>query len=1144
MRVVCVLLVLSSSFSAFADEPTDSRLFRVDTAGKKILGPAKNVPSWLGLRFASVAMDQPQYWPDETVRVKIAMPGRPKAHVVIAWQKRDATPTTLERDLDEAGVAVVELLDGKKKKLELGEYRVTVTTADKALGDDATFSVVEGSLGAVSLAFEFKKVTSTDALEKEKGAWFLGNAARPGMRWGNGLSFKNELRVDNQPYTGEVQLATHCMLPGCNGVPAGPPKTVMVKNGLVAETMDVGGHSGPFQIEFILKAGTLRYQFEGSSHVERDMVECSLGMHHHHRAGLAPYEHTTQVPGRQIFVERVSTTEEGDAFDVERIVGAEVTLRARSEVQGATIVLWTPRDDGKFEPVTVPAGAKLASGDALVVKVPQPYGLLTAGGFRGGKLVEGFAIVFAPSAVKVAIEASKLGAPTAPLPVEVIVTSGGKPLQTSGVLEVFDNRVASRSPASPLSSAIGDSFRNASHSLTAWVDPIELARRLKEEEKREKDADKMMPSEDAPRPVMAPPPAPPAKMMKMGGRAGPMGNKNSGDSEPEDEEGEEGEAIREGQKKVVFCAAVTTDANGHVTVPVTLPPQTGRVTVRFVAVHGRDFGSEQANIDVAKKAYVEARLPSGFVPGAKLDVALIAVNSTDEPLTLAVTGAGVESTFTQTVAAGRSELSMPWTAKEGGTLSLTLADARGKVVDRRELPLHDVTGQPVTWSRLEFGAKPRLAAGETSVVFDGPGKLLRGTVANMVTTMASWFGHAEAVSAGVAARATILAAIKGGLIDDEGLGQTLRVDLDKGVRDLKAVFFDAGTGLIRPWPGLMPSPLWSAWVARNLHAAVRIMDDPALEEARESAKALAAAIDKSLKDKHLKGAELGGYEVDQEGLDVIPVLVDGQVVYKVLTDDAVQRFVADQLLPTLDPDQRNVELAFAKAYDTFRFLRAMERTGTLQYAIQGAKALWLAGPKRRAAFDQLFKTIARGMILAQEPGMIQGPALLGGVYSTPMALVRFLELMVLAGSGGPVARIDRTGRIALDDAGSEAFATVALSSGRLTVAEEATMTITLDAARDPLEYVALIAVPTTTSIKQTEDILDDYKGERLYGQMAMGGGKMQTLSVPFRGSRTLTLVLEGLYPGTSNGLVAIRHIENPASACSLRTGPVVVTRGE
>jgi hypothetical protein len=209
------------------------------------------------------------------------------------------------------------------------------------------------------------------------------------------------------------------------------------------------------------------------------------------------------------------------------------------------------------------------------------------------------------------------------------------------------------------------------------------------------------------------------------------------------------------------------------------------------------------------------------------------------------------------------------------------------------------------------------------------------------------------------------------------------------------------------------------------------------------------------------------------------------------------------------------------------------------------------------------------MILAQEPGMIQGPALLGGVYSTPMAMVRFLQLLLaMAHDGqlpcsfdryeqpisgptsvrapeGAVVRIDRTGEVPILEASSRGstFAEVAVSDTRIPMAGESVLTVTLSPSRNPLEYYAIVAVPTTTAVKQTEDALSDYKGQLIYGQQAMGGQKMQLLTVPFRGKRELRLILEGAFSGSASGAVAIRHVENPADHGALEIPAVTVVGG-
>jgi hypothetical protein len=106
------------------------------------------------------------------------------------------------------------------------------------------------------------------------------------------------------------------------------------------------------------------------------------------------------------------------------------------------------------------------------------------------------------------------------------------------------------------------------------------------------------------------------------------------------------------------------------------------------------------------------------------------------------------------------------------------------------------------------------------------------------------------------------------------------------------------------------------------------------------------------------------------------------------------------------------------------------------------------------------------------------------------------------------------------------------------------LTLTLDASRDPLEWAALIAVPSTVAVRQTADVLSDYKGQLLYGQQAMGASKIQLLAVPFRGARTLALELEGAFAGTSTGFVRLVRMDGSETAVArlpaLRVEPLPV----
>ncbi|HNN92954.1 MAG TPA: hypothetical protein PKI03_11830 [Pseudomonadota bacterium] len=1184
----------------------ESKFFRVDMDSHKAVAASDRVAAALRLDFTSVTVDQPQYWPNEKVYLRLLSLGRPGAEWTAKVQKRDSQAKDHKGVLDKNGVAVIEIMDGDKAPLELGEYRADVQIQGGKAKGTATFAVVQGSLGSVSFAHEFRKLTKPDELESLPAGWFLGNAAGAGLRWGNGLNFKNELRVSNRAYSGEVEVHSRCMLPGCNGTYAGPSQTLKAEGGKLAGTLNVGGHSGPFQIEVVTPRGSLRHQFEGSSHVEREMLAISGNVSTVHRVSVAPYENTVQVPGRDLFVE--SKKGGSDPFSVDSVLPSDgkLHLTVNALIKSPILFAHQPKSDGSFESRRIPLPAELPARKQLEVELLPPWTLVTIGGFINDEFKEGWAVGMMPTGLKLAIEAPTEGRPFATLPLSIRARDlADKPAQVSAVIEVYDNRVPARAPATPLASALGDSLRNASRSVSSWTDntgmieeyiedpppkPVRPAppmtmRRGKSGAKKELDS--LLGDDSSGPPAKASASfgigglglvgrgsggggvgygsigAAPAMRMAapmVAGRPSPGGRGGRGGSSGQEASAEPSEEIREGDRKVVFCGTVTTDENGVGSVRVTLPPQTGRLVVRVIGIRSLDYATAQTAVDVKRDVAAEVRVARSFVPGARLTVPIDTSNDTKDTLTLTAEGVGVAAPFQRPVAPGHATIDLPLSLYKPGELLVTLRDGNGQTRDQRRLNLLSLSEQPVTYSRLVFGegSKVELAAGETMRIYPGAGPLLRGVVMNIVTTTESWFGHAEALSARAAVRAVLVAAISKRLIDDEGLGHTLRTGIDKDIRDLDEAFCDkAGEGLCRPYPGIAYNPLWTGWVGRNLISTIKALEqansaDARLRQALTTAQAMLGRIRQALQQKNYKTDSEAGF--DSSGQAVIPVEIDGQVVYRVLTDDAVTRWATEKLLPRLDLDAQDTEIAFSKAYDTFRFLRAFERVGGLQYLTDLATAYYQKGDL--ANFAKLYRQVTRGMILTQEPGLLQGPALLGGVYSTPMAMVRFLELQLLVGSrakateagraggetlrfdqtlrgpstvelgAGSIARIDRKDLVRMEPTPNKTWARVRASKPGVAVGEEFSLTIDLDPSRDPLEHYAIIAVPTTTSVKQTDDILSDYRGQLIYGQQGQGGTQMQIVTVPFRGKRSLSLLLEGAYRGSSPGLVMIRHIES------------------
>ncbi|OQA08233.1 MAG: hypothetical protein BWY66_01078 [bacterium ADurb.Bin374] len=1172
-------------------------VFQVDPGKKDITGLAPGVAERFSLRFVSVTVDQPTFWPNEDVHLKVAMPARPMEKIKATLGRKDAAPRDLgEFTLNDGGLLVETIMSGAKKPLEVGEYRVEVQTADGSFKGDATFAIVEGSLGAVSFAYEFQQLTNAQALEEARAGWFLGNAAGVGARWGNGLNVKNELRVFNKPFDGRVTLKTRCMLPGCNGCEAGPSIEYTMKKGELASVLDVGGHSGPFELEVVTDKGNVRNLFGRSGHVERQVSLISSGFTNLFKATVAPYENTVAVPGRDIYLLK----EDGDknaAFELGSAMTGDdgaAKITAKADLEGVKAWRLVPKADGGFAVEQLSMSGTLKRGDDVTFSVSGPYSFVAIGGWdmkeneekkQEKVLRQAWAMIFTPSSLRVKLDVPKQAGPekNIDINIETFDRSSGKPRSVWGILEVFDNRVANRSPKDPLISATGDSFRNASAGLSRWEDQTgirvrrSVSRVMSAPPAPSMNAVFSAKKEMADMDVSAAP-APMAKsQMAMGGAALMPG------ASPSDEpsaEAENPEAVRQGEKKVVFCQLVKTDAAGRAKVGVTMPPQSGRCKARFVAMSGFDYLESIGDVDVGRRGgNVEVSAPSMLLKNAEVSLRVFAVCEGGAGK-LKISGTGLGTPVTLDVPAGGKEFLVPVVGGGSGELLAELTKADGTVVDRRSVAIRDSGEFPVTFTELivSDGSKIDVPRNRAVSVFANPGQLLRGMTANIVTTMKSWFGHSEALSAMAAIDAMLLRSFAEGLLNDDGLRSTIKADIEKAVKDLDETFFDTRTKLMRPYPGLEGNPIWSVWVLKNLLQVSNTLSGNAALKAEFAgtirvAGRLSEDLTAELGRRKVSTEEVGLFTPGAAGGDLVPVVVDGKVIYRAVTDSAVVNWFVKEMMPALDipnsPGFRELDERFIRNYDTYRFLRAFERTGSLYYLLLNAKALYL---QKNPSFDQVFRTIARGMILTGEPGLIQGPAMLGGVYGAPQTVVKFLDLLVTmakekAGKPAGDVVIEAVGKPAetlklgekpvqfTTEAGEISFTAakhaIALIENRrpmlmseyltktgffkvsqddasIGVGEERTIVVELDKTLDPVDYYAVIALPSVVSLRQTEDILADYRGQLLYGQKSGGGERIQFVTVPFRGLRTMKLVIEGALPGKSHGFVMVRHQANPA----------------
>lgn len=1204
-------------------------LFEYDNEKKEVVKLLDGVGGYFKMKFAAAAMDQPLYWPDEEARLKVVMPFYAGSEVSVKVQKKDSAPKEIGKfKLDEAGILVQKIMSGKEKKLEAGEYSVSVETSDKKIYEYTTFTVVEGHLGAVSFAFEFEQLTSAQALKEVNGGWFLGNASGAGNRWGNGLNVKNQVRVLNQPFTGKATVKSRCHLPGCNGCEAGPEKEISIQDGSLQCVLEVGGHSGPFELEVITDKGSVKNLFARSGHVERQTSLITGGMTNVFYATLAPYEGTEQVSGREIYIEK-KTPNDGDAFFLNRPVtsiSGDIEIEVKKDFYNAKAYQVSAGKDGQFAVSEVKLSAGLKKGEIIKLKSQAPYSMIAIAGFTedenaaakdgenkdkknadGGdktkklKYREAWAMLFTPSRIEIGITAPETAAPNSVQKIKIHAADkiSGNGVKMHGILEIFDNRVASKSAKEPLDSAIGDSFRDASNQISSWRDWSGYEEEL---DSKEMLSESVMSNFVPPPPTMsaapsgaaAPMPSSPRmEMSKAISIGGAMKKRAAMPSQAPFEAAQQPAAapedIREGEKKVVYCSSVVTDENGDAEIEAELPPQTGRCKIRFVAVNKFDYREKTQDIDCGKKSFVEASVNTLLVPGAKLSLKASVVNSSDEKLTLRVGGACVEKEENFEIKGKNDEISFNVVGRGYGKLSLSLDGGNGQTVDRRDFQIGNISAMPVTFSEVIISdASPiKIAKASSVAVYSNPARMASNIVADINTTMYSWFGHAEAISASIAIRASLLRAIDEKIIGGDGLRDKLASDFNKSVKDFNEKFYDEKTGLVYPYPGTAPSARFTAWAAKNISAAVTAISASGSlkSEFNDQYNLLAAMLEKMISELAKQKVSLHetAFFDEKSKEDVLPVEIDGKIIYKAPTDDAVIDFFKDKFLPAVDMTKlgnANRNGAFIKAYDSYRFLRAFERTGMLYYTLINLKSLLKKEDKN---FFKLFNEVSKGLINTNEPGLIQGPAMLGGVYGAPQTFVKYIDLLIemakmkklstearvevsvngktekiivsdapyiIKAEGSDVTvkmpefaalRVDREHEINIyDHLEKDAFFKLRTDKSSYKIGEEGVLSVTLDEGLDASEYYALIASPSTLSIRQSEDILSDYRGQTLYGQKSSGAVKMQFVAVPFRGSKSLAVSTEGAFAGDSDGFVCVRHIGNPEKIVTVKTDRISV----
>jgi hypothetical protein len=125
-KIFCLYIIIALTGIFFTSATEDAKmketaLFKADTAKREIISLV-SLTDRLSIRYISVTTDEPTYWPDEDVFLKVLLPAHPNVEVEMTLTKKDATPQKIgTAKLSGAGMLVSKIASGKVRKLEPGE---------------------------------------------------------------------------------------------------------------------------------------------------------------------------------------------------------------------------------------------------------------------------------------------------------------------------------------------------------------------------------------------------------------------------------------------------------------------------------------------------------------------------------------------------------------------------------------------------------------------------------------------------------------------------------------------------------------------------------------------------------------------------------------------------------------------------------------------------------------------------------------------------------------------------------------------------------------------------------------------------------------------------------------------------------------
>ncbi|MFX0102496.1 MAG: hypothetical protein ACFFCS_23215, partial [Candidatus Hodarchaeota archaeon] len=264
------------------------------------------------VKFLGITTDQQLYKPKKDARILVSAISYPSKKVKLTFRRNGAIWFDETVELSTAGLYLHTLTD-----LEIGKY----DASGEVLLDDAPVSI--GTVSFDVAAFEldpFQVIIESQSMSKSQQ-----------------LTANCDVSILHAPYSGPLKVGLFCSF--CQSVVL--RDEVNCKNGKATVSFNVGGHTAPFSLEFIVpeRGYTAMIQLEGTMPHQRLPTPITANLKQNYQMSLFPETGSIAVQGVNITQAEIN---KDSFYEVESLLGDEISLKITADTELLGITTFNP----------------------------------------------------------------------------------------------------------------------------------------------------------------------------------------------------------------------------------------------------------------------------------------------------------------------------------------------------------------------------------------------------------------------------------------------------------------------------------------------------------------------------------------------------------------------------------------------------------------------------------------------------------------------------------------------------------------------------------------------------------------------------------------------------------------------------------